>query len=136
RRRGPCQSGRGGARIARLGAAAHQHPPEPWHDRCGRRGDGGAWRRPPASADRVTLLECTPDDIGLTYSSHTVVIGQHPPDFGLGGDAMLARLLMRLIADILFEAAASRNRSYEAEVDRYLEAQGFIIDREARPAVR
>jgi len=49
---------------------------------------------------------------------------------------MLARLLMRLIADILFEAAASRNRSYEAEVDRYLEAQGFIIDREARPAVR
>lgn len=49
---------------------------------------------------------------------------------------MLARLLMRLIADILFEAAASRNRSYEAEVDRYLEAQGFTLDREARPAVR
>jgi hypothetical protein len=49
---------------------------------------------------------------------------------------MLARLLMRLIADMLFDAAASRNRSYEAEVDRYLMAQGFILDREARPAVR
>lgn len=49
---------------------------------------------------------------------------------------MLARLLMRLIADILFEAAASRNRSYEAEVDRYLESQGFSLDREARPATR
>ena len=49
---------------------------------------------------------------------------------------MLARLLIRLIADILFEAAASRKRSYEAEVDRYLEAQGFVLDREARPAVR
>jgi len=49
---------------------------------------------------------------------------------------MLARLLMRLIADILFDAAASRNRSYEAEVGRYLEAQGIILDRKARPAVR
>jgi hypothetical protein len=49
---------------------------------------------------------------------------------------MLARLLMRLIADLLFEAAASRNRSYEAEVDRYLETQGFNLDRKARPAVR
>jgi hypothetical protein len=49
---------------------------------------------------------------------------------------MLARLLMRLIADMMFDAAASRNRSYEAEVDRYLKAQGFILDREARPAVR
>jgi len=49
---------------------------------------------------------------------------------------MIAQLLMRLIADMLFDAAASRNRSYEAEVDRYLEAQGFVLDREARPAVR
>jgi hypothetical protein len=49
---------------------------------------------------------------------------------------MVARLLMRLIADMLFEAAASRNRSYEAEIDRYLEAQGFVLDRKARPAVR
>jgi hypothetical protein len=49
---------------------------------------------------------------------------------------MLARILMRLITDILFEAAAARNRSYEAEVDRYLEGQGFILDRKARPAVR
>jgi len=49
---------------------------------------------------------------------------------------MLARLLMRLITDILFEAAASRNRSYEAEVDRYLEDRGFILDRKATPATR
>jgi hypothetical protein len=49
---------------------------------------------------------------------------------------MLARLLMRLIADILFEAAASRNRSYEAEVDRYLADRGFILDRKTTPATR
>lgn len=84
----------------------------------------------------MTLLECTPGDIDLTYSSHTVVIGEDSPGYGLGGDLMLARLLMRLIADMLFEAATSRNRSYEAEVDRYLETQGFILDRKARPSVR
>jgi hypothetical protein len=49
---------------------------------------------------------------------------------------MLARLLMRLIADVLFETAASRNRSYEAEVDRYLQAQGFSLEKKARSAVR
>ena len=49
---------------------------------------------------------------------------------------MLARLLMRLIADVLFEAAASRKRSYEAEVDRYLKTQGFVLDRKATPAGR
>jgi hypothetical protein len=49
---------------------------------------------------------------------------------------MLARLLMRLIADLLFDTAASRNRSYEAEVDRYLEAQGFVLNRKATPATR
>jgi hypothetical protein len=49
---------------------------------------------------------------------------------------MLARLLMRLIADILFETAKSRNRSYEAEIDRYLEARGFVLDRKATPATR
>jgi hypothetical protein len=84
----------------------------------------------------VTLLECTPSDIDLTYSSHTVVAEELSSDYGTGGDLMVARLLMRLIADMLFEAAASRNRSYEAEVDRYLEAQGFVLDRKARPAVR
>ena len=84
----------------------------------------------------MTLLECTPSDNDLTYSSHTVVIGGVSPDYGLGGDLMLARLLMRLIADMLFDAAASRNRSYEAAIDRYLEAQGFVLDRKARPAVR
>ena len=49
---------------------------------------------------------------------------------------MLARLLMRLIADLLFDAAKSRSRSYEAEVDRYLQAQGFTLEKKARQAVR
>jgi len=84
----------------------------------------------------VTLLECTPSDIDLTYSSRIVVVEGYPSGYGTGGDLMLARLLMRLIADMLFETAASRNRSYEAEVDRYLETQGFVLDRKARPAVR
>jgi len=84
----------------------------------------------------VTLLECTPSDIDLTYSSRIVVVEGYPSGYGTGGDLMLARLLMRLIADMLFETAASRNRSYEAEVDRYLAAQGFVLDRKAGPAVR
>lgn len=49
---------------------------------------------------------------------------------------MLARLLMRLLADAVFEAAASRKRSYEAEIDRYLQAKGFVLDREATPLPR
>jgi hypothetical protein len=49
---------------------------------------------------------------------------------------MLVRLLMRLIADVVFEAAASRKRSYEAEVDRYLQAKGFVLDRQAPSAPR
>lgn len=49
---------------------------------------------------------------------------------------MLVRLLMRLIADVVFDAAASRKRSYEAEIDRYLQAKGFVLDREATPFSR
>ena len=49
---------------------------------------------------------------------------------------MLAQLLMRLIADVVFDAAASRKRSYEAEIDRYLQAAGFVLDREATPLPR
>ena len=49
---------------------------------------------------------------------------------------MLARLLMRLIADVVFDVAASRKRSYEAEIDRYLQAKGFVLDREAIPIRR
>src|SRR4030095_11873116 len=104
------------------------HPFEPRRHGGSGRGDGGALRRGLLCSGRVTLLECTLGDIDLTYSFHTVVIGEHPPNYGLGGDLMVARLLMRLIADLLFEAAASRNRSYEAEVDRYLQARGFVLD--------
>ena len=49
---------------------------------------------------------------------------------------MLVRLLMRLIADVVFEAAASRKRSYEAEIDRYLQAKGFVLDRRATSVPR
>jgi hypothetical protein len=49
---------------------------------------------------------------------------------------MLARLLMRLIADVVFETAASRKRSYEAEIDRYLQAKGFVLDPKATPVPR
>jgi hypothetical protein len=42
---------------------------------------------------------------------------------------MLVRLLMRLIADAVFETAASRKRSYENEIDRYLRAKGFVLPR-------
>jgi hypothetical protein len=49
---------------------------------------------------------------------------------------MIAQLLMRFIADIIFESAAARKRSYEKEIDRYLEARGLISKREAAPAPR
>jgi hypothetical protein len=84
----------------------------------------------------VTLRECTVSDIDLTYWTPIVVIGEQAPDSALGGVLMLARLLMRLIADLLFDAAQSRSRSYEAEVDRYLQTQGFTLEKKARPAVR
>jgi hypothetical protein len=75
-------------------------------------------------------------DIDLTYWTPIVVIGESSLDSALGGDLMLARLLMRLIADALFDAVKSRSLAYEAEVDRYLQAQGFILEKKARPAVR
>jgi hypothetical protein len=49
---------------------------------------------------------------------------------------MIAQLLMRFIADMIFESAAARKRSYEKEIDRYLEARGFIPEQEAAPAPR
>lgn len=46
---------------------------------------------------------------------------------------MIARLLMNLVADLIFQWAASGKRAYEAEVDHYLEARGFVLDRKATP---
>jgi hypothetical protein len=49
---------------------------------------------------------------------------------------MIVRLLMSLLADLIFESAASRKRSYEAEVDRYLETSGFVVTRKPTLAQR
>ncbi|HZN52508.1 MAG TPA: hypothetical protein VFD81_17845 [Methylomirabilota bacterium] len=42
---------------------------------------------------------------------------------------MLVQLLLRLIADAVFETASSRKRSYEGAIDRYLRAKGFVLPR-------
>jgi hypothetical protein len=42
---------------------------------------------------------------------------------------MLARLLMNLVADVIFRSAGTRSRAYEAEIDRYLDARGIVLDR-------
>jgi hypothetical protein len=49
---------------------------------------------------------------------------------------MIAQLLMRFIADVIFESAAARKRSYEKEIDRYLEARGFVPERKTAPTPR
>jgi hypothetical protein len=38
---------------------------------------------------------------------------------------MLARLLLGLLADLVFESAAAASRSYPDELGRYLERRGF-----------
>jgi len=40
---------------------------------------------------------------------------------------MIARLLMGLLADMVFEVAGAAQRSYEAEIDRYLEGNGRAL---------
>ena len=39
--------------------------------------------------------------------------------------AMIARLLLGLVADLVFDAAAKTGRSYSAELDRYFAQRGF-----------
>ena len=48
---------------------------------------------------------------------------------------MLVRLLMRLDRRCRVRCGASRKRSYEAEIDRYLQAEGFVLDREVTRAL-
>jgi hypothetical protein len=38
---------------------------------------------------------------------------------------LIARLVLGLVGDAVFDATAGRLRDYEAEFDRYLEARGF-----------
>ena len=39
--------------------------------------------------------------------------------------AMIARLLLGLVADLVFDSAAKTGRSYSAELDRYFAKRGF-----------
>jgi hypothetical protein len=38
---------------------------------------------------------------------------------------MIVTLLMGLVADLVFDSAASMRRSFDAEIDRYLQGQGL-----------
>ncbi len=38
---------------------------------------------------------------------------------------MIVRLLIGLVADLVFESAASMRRSFGVEIDRYFEDRGF-----------
>lgn len=44
---------------------------------------------------------------------------------------MIAGLLIGLLADFVFDAAAARRRDYEATIDQYLARRGFPSDRPA-----
>ena len=38
---------------------------------------------------------------------------------------LIARLVLGLVGDLVFDAGASRIRAYESEVDRYFDERGF-----------
>ena len=38
---------------------------------------------------------------------------------------LLARFVLGLVGDVLFDATASRVRAYESEIDRYFDQRGF-----------
>ena len=38
---------------------------------------------------------------------------------------MIVSLLMGLVADLVFDSAASMRRSFDAEIDRYFQDRGF-----------
>jgi hypothetical protein len=38
---------------------------------------------------------------------------------------MIVTLLMGLVADLVFDSAASMRRAFDAEIDRYLQGRGF-----------
>lgn len=50
------------------------------------------------------------------------------------GTSMIAQLLLGLLADVVFESVASMQRSFSAEVNRYLEGRGLAQDRAAHRA--
>ena len=42
------------------------------------------------------------------------------------GDSVMANLLLALLADIVFESAATRRRAFTQEMDRYFEERGLV----------
>ena len=40
---------------------------------------------------------------------------------------MIIPLLMRLVAELVFDSAAAMHRSFDADMSRYLERRGFRI---------
>jgi hypothetical protein len=38
---------------------------------------------------------------------------------------LIARFVLGLVGDVIFDATASRVRSYESEIDRYFDTRGF-----------
>ena len=43
-----------------------------------------------------------------------------------GGNSVMATLLLALLADIVFESAATRRRAFTQEMDRYFEKRGLV----------
>ena len=46
---------------------------------------------------------------------------------------LIAQIVLRLVGDVVFDAMAARIRSYESELERYLDERGFNSPR-PRPA--
>jgi hypothetical protein len=46
---------------------------------------------------------------------------------------MIAGVMLGLVADLIFDSVAARQRGYESEIDHYLAERGFVA---ARPAPR
>jgi hypothetical protein len=51
-----------------------------------------------------------------------------------GGIVMLVQVLLALLADAVFESAASKDRAIASDVARYFERRGFESARATRPS--
>jgi len=48
----------------------------------------------------------------------------------------LVHLLIGLLADVVFESAAAKNRTFQVEMSRYIAERGFTPGSRTRPAAR
>jgi len=48
----------------------------------------------------------------------------------------LVHLLIGLLADVVFESAAAKNRSFEAEISRYISERGLAVGSRTRQVTR